>query len=211
MKHTEIELRENKTFTDLLRISFKGLFTPIANFLLRLGIKPNMVTTAGLIGHIAGAALIATGHITWGGVVILIMAPVDYLDGMMARLKGEPSTFGAFVDSVTDRYSEIILYGGILIYYLTQENLLACFFLFLAASGTFLVPYIRAKAEGLGFSSKIGILSRVERYIILIPSLIFRRPDFGLIIIGVLANITALQRIWVVRKQYYESIAPVKK
>ncbi|NPV57437.1 MAG: CDP-alcohol phosphatidyltransferase family protein [Anaerolineae bacterium] len=205
MNEAGMNVNEDRTFSDVLRIAFKGMFTPIAAFLLKIGVKPNMVTLSGLIGHIAGAALIATGNISWGGIVILLMAPVDYLDGTMARLKGEPSAFGAFVDSVTDRYSEFILYGGILLYYLSEQDWIACMFLFLAASGSYLVPYIRAKAEALGFTSKIGILSRVERYIILIPSLIFNRPMIALVIIAVLANFTALQRIWTVRQQYYAS------
>ncbi len=82
------KVEERKTFTDWMRQWFKGMFLPIAKFFNRLGIKPNTVTLLGLVGHFAGAALVATGHITWGGIVVLLMAPVDFLDGTMARLRG---------------------------------------------------------------------------------------------------------------------------
>lgn len=195
-----------KTFTDFLRVVFKNVIDPIAAFLNRLGLKPNTVTLSGLIGHTAAAYLIAQGEVTWGGLLILVMAPVDALDGAMARLRGEPSKFGAFIDSVTDRYSELVLFGGLLVYFLNQNNWLGCGLVYLAAAGSVMVSYTRARAETLGFDGKIGLLSRVERYIILIPSLIFNLPIYGLGIIAVLANFTAVQRIWSVRKQAHETM-----
>ncbi|WP_160317482.1 CDP-alcohol phosphatidyltransferase family protein [Ornatilinea apprima] len=195
-----------KTFTDFLRVVFKNVIDPIAAFLNRLGLKPNTVTLSGLIGHTAAAYLIAQGEVTWGGLLILVMAPVDALDGAMARLRGEPSKFGAFIDSVTDRYSELVLFGGLLVYFLNQNNWLGCGLVYLAAAGSVMVSYTRARAETLGFDGKIGLLSRVERYIILIPSLIFNLSIYGLGIIAVLANFTAVQRIWSVRKQAHETM-----
>ncbi|KPL78233.1 hypothetical protein ADN00_07075 [Ornatilinea apprima] len=185
---------------------FKNVIDPIAAFLNRLGLKPNTVTLSGLIGHTAAAYLIAQGEVTWGGLLILVMAPVDALDGAMARLRGEPSKFGAFIDSVTDRYSELVLFGGLLVYFLNQNNWLGCGLVYLAAAGSVMVSYTRARAETLGFDGKIGLLSRVERYIILIPSLIFNLSIYGLGIIAVLANFTAVQRIWSVRKQAHETM-----
>jgi len=195
-----------KTFTDFLRVVFKNVIDPIAAFLNRVGLKPNTVTLSGLIGHTVAAYLIARGEITWGGLLILVMAPVDALDGAMARLRGEPSKFGAFIDSVTDRYSELVLFGGLLVYFLTQNYWLGCGLVYLAAAGSVMVSYTRARAETLGFDGKIGLLSRVERYIILIPSLIFNVPVYGLGIIAVLANFTAVQRIWSVRKQAHKAM-----
>ena len=199
-------INEQKTFTDVLRQVFKGLFLPTARFLNRLGIKPNTVTLLGLVGHFGGAALVATGHITWGGIVVLLLAPVDFLDGTMARLRGESSRFGAFVDSVTDRYSEFVILGGLLIHFLIQQDWLSCGAVYLAATGSVLVSYIRSKAEGLGYESKIGFLSRVERYIILIPGLVFNFPAIALWIIAVLSHFTALQRIVNVRRQAYAEL-----
>jgi len=195
-----------KTFTDFLRIVFKNVLEPIASFLNRIGLKPNTVTLSGLIGHTIAAYLIARGHITWGGLLILVMAPVDALDGTMARLRGEPSKFGAFIDSVTDRYSELVLFGGLLVYFLSVNNWLGCGLVYIAAAGSVMVSYTRARAETLGFDAKIGLLSRVERYIILIPALIFNIPLVGLGIIAVLSNFTAVQRIWSVRKQAHDDM-----
>jgi CDP-diacylglycerol--glycerol-3-phosphate 3-phosphatidyltransferase len=129
------------------------------------------------------------------------MTPVDALDGTMARLRGESSDFGAFVDSVTDRYSELIIYGGLMYYYLSMGDPLGGLLVFGAAAGSVLVSYVKARAEGLGYEAKVGLLTRVERYLVLAPALVFNQVLIGLAIIAVLANITALQRIWHVRSQ----------
>jgi CDP-diacylglycerol--glycerol-3-phosphate 3-phosphatidyltransferase len=197
--------KEPVTFTDFLRARFKGIIEPAASFLNRLGLKPNTVTLLGLFGTIIGAVVLATGRITIGGIIILVMAPIDALDGTMARLRGEPSRFGAFVDSVTDRYSELFIFGGLLLYFMQQQNWLGVGLSYLAAAGSVLVSYIRARAQSVGFETKIGILSRVERYVILIPCLVFNQPLIGVGIIAVFANLTALQRILHVRRQAYES------
>lgn len=194
-------VEESKTFTDLLRKTFQGAGLIAARFLDRLGIHPDTVTLMGLAGHFGGAVLAATRYMTWAGVVILLMAPLDFLDGALARLKGETSRFGAFLDSVTDRYSEFVILGGLLVYFLLQQDWLSCGAVFLAATGSVMVSYIRARAEGLGFQAKVGLLSRVERYIILIPGLLFNIPAVAVWIIAVLSHFTALQRIVSVRRQ----------
>ncbi len=190
-----------KTFTDLMRVVFKGVLDPIGKFLNRLGILPNTVTLIGLVGHTVGAFFLMQGKMLVGGLIILALAPVDALDGTMARLRGEPSDFGAFVDSVTDRYSELVMFLGLLIYYAQQAEWLNCVIVFLAAGGSVMVSYVRARAETLGFEAKIGLLSRLERYIVLVPALILNYPMIGLWILAIMANFTALQRILYVRKQ----------
>ena len=120
MEHTA--RKEPMTFTDFLRKNFKYLLDPVAALLNRIGLMPNTVTILGLVGNAVGAYLLATGHITAGGIVILIMGPIDALDGTMARLRGEPTDFGAFVDSVTDRYSELVIFLGLMIYFIQQQN-----------------------------------------------------------------------------------------
>ncbi len=121
----------------------------------------------------------------------------------MARLRGESSEFGAFVDSVTDRYSELVIFGGLLVYFLRQQEWLGAGLVYLAAAGSVLVSYIRARAQSVGFDTKIGIFSRVERYLVLIPGLVFNQPLIAVAIIALFANITALQRILHVRSQAY--------
>jgi CDP-diacylglycerol--glycerol-3-phosphate 3-phosphatidyltransferase len=118
----------------------------------------------------------------------------------MARLRGEPSDFGAFVDSVTDRYSELVIFLGLLLYYNSQGDWVSTLGVYLAAAGSVLVSYVRARAQSLGYEAKVGILTRAERYAVLAPSLIFNIPWVGVWIIAVLANITAFQRIIHVRR-----------
>jgi CDP-diacylglycerol---glycerol-3-phosphate 3-phosphatidyltransferase len=189
------------TFTDLMRVWFKGVLDPIGNFLNDLGIMPNTVTLLGLAGNVLGAILIARGEIVWGGILVVLMGPIDALDGTMARLRGKPTDFGAFIDSVTDRYSELVVYGGLMYYFVSNNNAQGILLVFAAAAGSVLVSYSKARAESLGFEANIGILTRVERYLVLAPGLFFNRPVVALWIIAIFANITALQRCWHVRQQ----------
>lgn len=195
---------EKVSLTDRLRSLFKWVVDPIAAFLNSLGLTPNTMTMFGLLGNVVAAVFIARGQIVWGGVIVLVMWPVDALDGTMARLRGEPSDFGAFVDSVTDRYSELFIFGGLLYYFALQGELLASMLVFLSASGSILVSYTRARAEGLGYNAKIGALTRVERYFVLAPGLIFNFPLVSMWILAIFANFTALQRIWYVRSQAHK-------
>jgi CDP-diacylglycerol--glycerol-3-phosphate 3-phosphatidyltransferase len=200
---TDVARPESKTFTDYMRRWFKGFADTSAGFLNRLGIHPNTITILGLVGHVVAAVFAAMGMLTWSGIILLVMAPLDFIDGTMARLRGAPSRFGSFVDSVTDRYSEFVILGGLMVYYLGKADMPGVVVVYLAAAGSLLVSYIRSKAEGLGFDCKVGLLTRVERYIVLIPALIFHFPFIGICIIAALTHLTALQRIFHVRKQYY--------
>jgi CDP-diacylglycerol---glycerol-3-phosphate 3-phosphatidyltransferase len=201
MEKTANPMPIKKTLTDYLRLWFKWFLDPLGGFFNRLGLTPNMMTILGLLGNTVGAYYLARGEMLIGGLFVLLMTPIDALDGTMARLRGEPSDFGAFVDSVTDRYSELIIYGGLLYHFLSLGEPLGGLLVFGAASGSVLVSYVKARAEGLGYEAKIGVLTRVERYIVLAPSLVFNQVLIGLAIIAVFANFTALQRIWHVRSQ----------
>jgi CDP-diacylglycerol--glycerol-3-phosphate 3-phosphatidyltransferase len=195
------EQKSKWNLTDHMRGVFKGVLDPIGAFLNRLGLYPNTITILGLIGNTIGAIYLALGHMQLGGLLILLMGPVDALDGTMARLRGMASEFGAFVDSVTDRYSELAIFGGLIYYYVVQDDTLATLLVFAAAAGSVLVSYVRARASSLGIETKVGVLTRMERYMVLVPALIFDRPLWGLWVIAILANITALQRILDVRRQ----------
>jgi phosphatidylglycerophosphate synthase len=190
-----------KTFTEILRVAFKWFLDPIAKFLNRLGLTPITVTIIGVIGSSIAAYFIARGQVTIGGLVMLIAWPIDALDGTMARLRGEASDWGAFVDSVSDRYSELIILGALLYYFAMQSQHVAEVVTFAAAAGSVLVSYVKARAEAQSFSAREGLLTRAERYLVLGPSLLFNIPLIGVWIIAVLANFTALQRIWYVRAQ----------
>ncbi len=190
-----------KTFTDFLRVAFKWFLDPIASFLNRLGLTPITVTIIGVIGSSIAAFFIARGQISLGGLIMLIAWPIDALDGTMARLRQEASDWGAFVDSVSDRYSELIILGALLYYFTTQNQHLSEVVTFAAAAGSVLVSYVKARAEAQSFSAKEGLLTRAERYLVLGPSLLFNIPAIGVWIVAVLANFTALQRIYFVRAQ----------
>lgn len=195
-----------RTFTDYLRLWFKWVLDPLGGFFNRLGLTPNMMTMLGLLGNTVGAVFLARGEMLTGAILVLVMTPIDALDGTMARLRGEASDFGAFVDSVSDRYSELIIYGGLLYHFLTLGDPIGGMLVFGAAAGSVLVSYVKARAEGLGYEAKIGLLTRAERYIVLAPSLLFNQLYIGLGIIAVFANITALQRIWYVRRRAHEKM-----
>lgn len=201
------DLTSKRTFTDFLRLWFKWVLDPLGKFFNALGLTPNMMTMLGMLGNTIGAYYLARGELVTGGLFVLLMTPIDALDGTMARLRGESSDFGAFVDSVSDRYSELIIYGGLLYHFLTLGEPLGGLLVFGAAAGSVLVSYVKARAEGLGYQAKVGLLTRVERYLVLAPSLVFQQLYIGLTLIAVLANITALQRIWYVRRQAHERMS----
>jgi CDP-diacylglycerol---glycerol-3-phosphate 3-phosphatidyltransferase len=194
-----------------MRLVFKGILDPIGAFFNRLGIFPNTMTLLGLAGNVIGAFLIALGHMTIGGIIVLAMGLLDTLDGTMARLRGMPSDFGAFTDSVTDRYSELFIFGGLLYFYSQKGDWLSVIAIYVAAAGSVLVSYVRARAAALGMDTKVGFLSRFERYLVLAPTLILNIPMVGVWIIAIFANITALQRILDVRRQAFEQNKILKK
>jgi CDP-diacylglycerol--glycerol-3-phosphate 3-phosphatidyltransferase len=190
-----------------MRVRFKGVLDPAARVLINLGLMPNTITLAGLAGNALGAYFLARGNFLVGGLLVLIMGPIDALDGAMARLRGEPSDFGGFVDSVTDRYSELFIYGGLLVTFLVTGQTVMTALTFVAAAGSVLVSYVKARAESLDFEAKGGMLTRLERYLILAPALVLTglgvepAAMVGVAVIAVLANVTALQRVRAVRQQ----------
>jgi CDP-diacylglycerol---glycerol-3-phosphate 3-phosphatidyltransferase len=198
---TSHEAQVSRTFSDFLRVTFKWFLDPIGRFLNSLGLTPITVTLLGVAGSTLAAFFVARGQIAIGGLVMLIAWPIDALDGTMARLRGEASDWGAFVDSVSDRYSELIILGALLYYFAMNNQHIAEVVTFAAAAGSVLVSYVKARAEAQSFSAKEGLLTRAERYLVLGPSLLFNIPIVGVWIIAILANFTALQRIWYVRAQ----------
>src|SRR5688572_4410467 len=174
------------TFTDRMRVRLKTVLDPIGAFLNRLGISPNTMTMLGLLGNLVGAFFLARGDMFMGGLFMLICTPFDALDGTMARLRGQASEFGAFVDSVTDRYSELFILGGLLFYFTLQGDALTTIGIYAAASGSVLVSYVKARADSLKFDANVGILTRVERYLVLAPLLLFGLPQVAIWIVAVL-------------------------
>jgi len=190
-----------KDFESFLRRAFKKPLDGIAGFLLKIGLTPNHITLLGLLGNIGAAILIGMGVLRWAGLLAGLMAPLDAVDGAMARLRGTSSKFGAFFDSTIDRYDELILLAGLAFHFYNIGSLAGVMLTFAAAIGSVMVSYTRARAEALGFQASVGILTRVGRAIVLVIGLIFAQalPSVG--IIAILANITAIQRIYAVWRQ----------
>lgn len=192
------------TLTDQLRIIFKTPLEKIGRFLARSGISANAITLTGVLGTAAGAVLVAMGNLVGGGAVILSVGILDALDGAVARATDAPKKFGAFLDSVSDRYIEIFIYGGLLWYFIQQDNQWGVLFSYVAITGSILVSYARARAQSLGIETKIGLLTRVERMVVIGPCILFQIPLIGVIIVGVFSNLTAFQRIFHVWQQTKE-------
>ena len=199
---------DKKSLEICLRKTFSQVLDSIAGFLLGLGLKPNHITLAGLCGNILAAVLIGSGRLVWGGLTAALMGPLDAVDGAMARKLGTPTRFGGFLDSVIDRYDELLLLGGVLVYFTRGANTPGIYLTYAAAAGSVLVSYMRARAEALGFDGKVGLLTRVERYIILILGLLFNLTIYSVGIIAVLGNATAIQRFLYVKKQAGENARP---
>lgn len=195
------EVKPKRSFEQYMRDTFKIVLDPVAVFLLKLGLTPNAITLLGMLLSATAGVVAGFGKFTLAGIILLVGAPLDAVDGAMARQRGKPSRFGGFFDSVIDRYSELFVLGGLLYYYVGQGNAFASLLIFIAAAGSVMVSYTRARAEGQRFTAKVGILSRMERMIALILFLILARPLIAMWVIAILANITAVQRILNVHKQ----------
>ena len=197
----KVDTTQKLTFSDRMRLWFRWILDPLAAFFNRIGLTPNTMTLLGLAGNFVGAYFVSQGRMTTGGLFMLITTPLDALDGTMARLRGDANEWGAFVDSVTDRYSELAILGGLLYYFSVTGDWLSCIVTFVAAAGTVLVSYVKARAEAVGFTAKVGFLTRVERYLVLAPLLVLNQPVWAVWFIAIFANFTALQRIYFVRAQ----------
>ncbi len=214
---------------DGLQQGIYAIINPFVKLLIRIGVTPNMVTTIGLLGNIAAAAVIAyagyeaqrTGNprfdlITWGGAITIIFSLFDMLDGQVARLGNMVSRFGALYDSVLDRYCELFTLGALSYYLIMNHWIIGALVAFLALVGSIMVSYVRARAEGVGLECKVGFMQRPERVVVTAigcmacgvtgllspntPSTAFTILIIAMAVIAVFANLTAFARIDVCRK-----------
>ena len=168
---------------------------PIIGVLSKSGIKPDALTFIGLALNIAAAYFIATGHFLFGGVLVLVSGLFDLLDGALARLTVQTTQFGAILDSTVDRISEAAILCGVLIWYMPKGSSLEIVLIFAVLIGSFLVSYIRARAEGLGLQCQIGLFTRAERVIVLAIGLLVNQIFIALCILAVFVYITVIQRL----------------
>jgi len=175
---------------------------PIVEILSKSGITPNALTLISLALNIFTAYVIATGHLPLGGVLVLVSGLFDLFDGALARFTKQTTKFGAILDSTVDRISEAALLCGLLIWYSPQEGAsLTIILIFVVLIGSFLVSYIRARAEGLGLQCQVGLFTRAERVIVLAIGLLINQIFIALCILAVFVLITVVQRLAYLWKQ----------
>lgn len=176
----------------LVRTQILGLGRLLASW----GLTPNMLTVIGVILNGVVAVIIATDHPRLGGALLIIASAFDMLDGAVARATGSSSPFGGFLDSTLDRYSEAIVFGGVLIYFLdTDDAKTGAILVFASTVGALLISYARARAESANFKASVGLLARPERVILLALFLMIGEPLIALWILAVATHLTALTRI----------------
>jgi len=168
---------------------------PIVDVLARLGVTPNMLTAAGLVGNLGAAVLAAYGEFFPAGLIVLGASSLDMVDGALARATGQATDFGSVFDAVMDRVSEAAVLFGLVIYFGdkpgTTEEILA----FAAVSGSILISYIRARAEIIGLKMNEGFFTRFERVLLIGVVLTIGHATALLWILAIAANVTAVQRL----------------
>ena len=166
----------------------------------RSPVTPNQITVVGLALTFMAAGLAAFGHLRWAGVVLIFAGTCDILDGALARTTKASYPYGAFLDSTLDRYSEGAVYLGLTAYFVTIDPPLQEWLVLstlTALAGSFLVSYVRARAQSLGFACKSGLFQRPERVVATVIGLLAGPPLlYGIVfLLAIVTNITALQRI----------------
>lgn len=205
-------------YRDYLQQLIYKIINPVVKGLIKMGVTPNVITTTGLVLNIVAAALfIYAGYLAreesffyvgLGGGVVLFAGLFDMLDGRVARMGNKVSRFGAFYDSVLDRYSELFTLFGLFFFLVLQGYVAWAIVAFVALIGSIMVSYVRARAEGLGLECKVGLMQRPERVVLTSlgalfcgifgdcmafdPILILALP---LALIALLANVTAFVRV----------------
>jgi phosphatidylinositol phosphate synthase len=193
-----------------LRAVMTRLWTPLADLLIRRGVSPDAVTITGTVAVVVAALwLYPTGHLLAGSLVIALFALTDSLDGVMARRSGRAGSWGAFLDSTLDRFGDGAIFAGLVLWYTGGGNdrttavlALACLVI-----GS-IVPYARARAEGLGMTAAVGIAERADRLVVVLTAAalvgmglprVVMTVALGLLAIAGL--ITVVQRMQTVRAQ----------
>lgn len=192
------------------------LIRPLAG----LGVSPNTLTVIGLLLSVAAAVVIASGLLFVGGLLVLLAGVFDMFDGAVARINNRATTFGAFFDSTLDRYSESIILLGLLVYVVRQtgfhtilwpfagEQTWMIIFIFAAIVGSLMVSYTKARAEGLGLECNTGLLVRPERVVVLAAGLLFGVSIWAMLLLAILANVTAVERIVYVWRITDRAVSP---
>jgi CDP-diacylglycerol--glycerol-3-phosphate 3-phosphatidyltransferase len=178
------------------RKNTRFILDPVVDVVAKTGISPNALTFLGFLLNVVAGVLIGLGYVVWGGLLMTVVAmPLDALDGALARATNRQSKFGAFFDSVLDRFAEAALLMGLAALFLQHGDTTSALVTFAALVGSFMVSYTRARAEGLGLECKVGLFSRLGRFLLLAVGLIVNQPVITVWLLAVLSTLTAIQRM----------------
>jgi CDP-diacylglycerol--glycerol-3-phosphate 3-phosphatidyltransferase len=187
----------------------KSILDRIVRGLSYLGINPNVITFVGFLITLPAAWFLARGDFFAAGWVIILSGLFDMLDGRVARITNSVTRFGAFFDSVLDRYSDMAFFIGLMVYYSKSHRMAYMALAGVAMMGAVLTSYARARAECLIPLCKVGFLERPERLVLLIIGTLFNRMAPVLWVIAILSNLTVIHRIFFTWKEAQKIEAPL--
>jgi CDP-diacylglycerol--glycerol-3-phosphate 3-phosphatidyltransferase len=183
------------TYTRAIGIVFGTAIDRIVRWLALSHIHPNVLTFLGLLINIVAAYLFAAGNFRWAGVVVIGAGLFDMVDGRVARETNRVTRFGGFFDSVLDRYSDLALLMGLLVYYASIDRFFYVVLTAIVMTGSVMVSYTRARSENTIPKCKVGFLERPERVVLLIIGALGDRMAPVLWVIAVLSNLTVIHRM----------------
>jgi CDP-diacylglycerol--glycerol-3-phosphate 3-phosphatidyltransferase len=187
--------RNNRTFTGLIGDACGAIIDRIVRWLALSRIHPNVLTFLGLVINIWAAFLLARGSFRWAAAVVIAAGLFDMVDGRVARATDRVTRFGGFFDSVLDRYSDLALFMGLLVYYASINRFFYIVLTAIVMTGSVMVSYVRARAECTIPKCKVGFLERPERVVLIIIGALFNRMAAVLWVIAVLSNLTVIHRM----------------
>ena len=192
---------------DSVKAGYLRAIEPVADYLVRHRVNPNLITTIGTACTLAAAVVYAFGHISIAGWILGLTALFDVLDGTVARRTGRETKFGAFYDSSLDRISDGAVLAGLTVFYATdtpRHSVLMVVVCLAAILGTFLTSYTRARAEALGIDAKVGLIQRVERVVLLsAPQAFFGLAFNGWVLAGIITLLAVTSWITVVQRMAF--------
>jgi len=183
------------TYTRLIGVVFGWLIDHIVRWLALSRIHPNVLTFLGLLINVWAAFLFAEGKFRWAAAVVIGAGLFDMVDGRVARATDRVTRFGGFFDSVLDRYSDLALFMGLLVYYASINRFFYIVLTAIVMTGSVMVSYARARAECTIPRCKVGFLERPERVVLIIIGALFGRMAQVLWVIAVLSNLTVVHRM----------------
>ncbi|MGD2105796.1 MAG: CDP-alcohol phosphatidyltransferase family protein [Anaerolineae bacterium] len=183
------------TLTEWLRPRAERVLSPVARLLGRLGIHPNAITVVGFLFQVGVGLLFYLGRVRLGGLLLFIVAPLDALDGAVARVTERDGPFGAFLDSTLDRLSDAVLIMGLAAHEYRRGELLLAALLIGALVAALMVSYTRARAESLGVSCKVGLLTRLERVTLAAVMSALGLTAWLAWVLALLSAVTLVQRV----------------